>query len=399
MDDRSTGQGSAMPVLRRATTQLADPVAAARDLAAQLGSDRLAGVFVFASPEYCTEPFARTLHRALPDAEIIGCSTAGEIGPGGYLDNSVVAIGLAGPDFAVSTALLPPLDAFSMAAGRDVARQLGERLDLVQCQPGGPGRTAERFAVLMIDSMAQREEVVTTCLDRALGGLPLFGASAGDGLRFERSRVYHQGAFHEASAVVALVATSRPFKVFRSQHFVAGEEKLVVTSAAPAERLVREINAEPAVEEYARLVGRPVDGLTPMVFATNPLVVRLGGAEYVRSIQKANPDGSLAFYAAIDEVLVLTRAEGRDMQLRLEELFAEIDQAIGEPELVLAFDCVLRRLELEHRQAKQAVSERLDRAGVVGFSTYGEQSGSMHLNQTFTGVAIGRRRSLADQGP
>ena len=47
-----------------------------------------------------------------------------------------------------------------------------------------------------------------------------------------------------------------------------------------------------------------------MVFATHPLVVRLGGAEYVRSIQKANPDGSLSFYCAIDEGLVLTLSRG-----------------------------------------------------------------------------------------
>ena len=42
-------------------------------------------------------------------------------------------------------------------------------------------------------------------------------------------------------------------------------------------------------------------------------MVRLGGAEYVRSIQKANPDGSLSFYCAIDEGLVLTLSEGRDL--------------------------------------------------------------------------------------
>jgi hypothetical protein len=28
---------------------------------------------------------------------------------------------------------------------------------------------------------------------------------------------------------------------------------------------------------------------------------------------------------------------------------------------------------------------------VIGFATYGEQYNAMHVNQTFTGVAIGRR--------
>jgi hypothetical protein len=32
---------------------------------------------------------------------------------------------------------------------------------------------------------------------------------------------------------------------------------------------------------------------------------------------------------------------------------------------------------------------------VIGFSTYGEQFSAMHLNQTFTGVALGRRAVAA----
>ena len=35
-----------------------------------------------------------------------------------------------------------------------------------------------------------------------------------------------------------------------------------------------------------------------------------------------------------------------------------------------------------------AVSALLKQHGVVGFSTYGEQLNSMHVNQTMTGVAI-----------
>jgi hypothetical protein len=198
------------------------------------------------------------------------------------------------------------------------------------------------------------------------------------------------GAFHGDSAVLTLVATDHPIRPFRHQHFVSSARKLVVTGADPARRVVTEINAEPAVDEYARAIGYEVDQLTPMVFATHPLVVRLGGAEYVRSIQQANPDGSLTFYGAIDEGLVLTLAQGLDLCESLEALFRELRAEVGEPEAVLGFDCVLRRLEAEHDQTKPRVSRLLQANRVLGFSTFGEQFGSMHVNQTFTGVAIGR---------
>ena len=37
------------------------------------------------------------------------------------------------------------------------------------------------------------------------------------------------------------------------------------------------------------------------------------------------------------------------------------------------------------------MSELYRRNNVVGFNTYGEQYRSMHVNQTLTGVAIGKR--------
>ncbi len=47
-----------------------------------------------------------------------------------------------------------------------------------------------------------------------------------------------------------------------------------------------------------------------MIFAAYPVVVRIGNADFVRSIQKMNPDGSLTFYCAIDEGIVFKVAKG-----------------------------------------------------------------------------------------
>ena len=207
---------------------------------------------------------------------------------------------------------------------------------------------------------------------------------------FEHSAVFSGGRFYAEGAVLILLATNRPIRTFRGQHFVASDLRMVVTGADPKRRVVTELDAEPAVECYARLVGLPVSELTPMVFATHPLIVRLGGAEYVRSIQKANPDGSLSFYCAIDEGLVLTLSEGRDLLRRTEGLFDEVRDSIGVPEVVIGFECVLNRLEAERSQIKHRMSRLHAANNVTGFASFGEQWGSMHVNQTFTGIAIGR---------
>ena len=237
-----------------------------------------------------------------------------------------------------------------------------------------------------------KEEPVVSAVYRGLGDIQLFGGSAGDGVRFGRTYIFHDGCFRDDCAVIALIHTTHPFCVFKTQHFVSNEERMVVTCADPSRRVVTEINGEPAGREYARLVGLAVDKLTPLIFAAHPVVVKLGGLEYVRSIQKVNEDESLTFFCAIDEGIVLTVARGVDLVQNLEETFADVNARIGTPELVLGCDCLLRQLEIEQKGFKAQVSDILMRNRVIGFSTYGEQYNAMHVNQTFTGVAIGAAR-------
>lgn len=59
-----------------------------------------------------------------------------------------------------------------------------------------------------------------------------------------------------------------------------------------------------------------------------------------------------------------------------------------QPDTILGCDCILRRLEAQQKQKTHAISDILSRHHVVGFSTYGEQFNSIHVNQTLTGVAI-----------
>jgi hypothetical protein len=119
-------------------------------------------------------------------------------------------------------------------------------------------------------------------------------------------------------------------------------------------------------------------------------MVRAGGEYYVRSIQTANPDGSLTFYCAIDEGVVLTLGEGNDIEEGLSSLFADLDQATGGVDRILGFDCVLNRVEVEQRQLTRRISQMFVDHRVTGFNTYGEQFRALHVNQTFSGLAIGR---------
>jgi len=155
--------------------------------------------------------------------------------------------------------LLDRLSQFDIARGHDFAQTLLQRLE----SRASGASTHNTFACMLIDGMSVREEPVTHALQYALGKIPLFGGSAGDDLNFAKTHVYCDGRFHSDSTVLILVNTSLPFKIFKTQHFVSTDERLVVTEAGPARRSVNEINGLPAAAEYARLIGVTCMSLLP----------------------------------------------------------------------------------------------------------------------------------------
>jgi hypothetical protein len=136
-------------------------------------------------------------------------------------------------------------------------------------------------------------------------------------------------------------------------------------------------------------VGVDVHELNPMRFAASPVVVIIDGTDYVRSIQKANPDGSLTFFCAIEEGLVFRVAHGVNLVDNLEQTFEKIREDVGEPQLVIGCDCILRNLEISQSGLKDRVGEIFKNNSTIGFSSYGEQFHGVHVNQTLTGIAIG----------
>ncbi|MBK8211415.1 MAG: FIST C-terminal domain-containing protein [Rhodospirillales bacterium] len=371
--------------IRRGFSRAGDPAQAARDLFEAIYHPDASLAMFFCSTDYDLHTLERELSGRFKDVPLVGCTSAGEITPAGYLSGSITGFALASPDFITVAAPVGDLRRFSILQGHEVVRDLRGQLEQ-KASDIAPDNT---FALLLIDGLCKCEEMVVSSLSAALGDIPLFGGSSGGDLRFRSSYVFHGGQFHTDSAVLVLVRTRLPFKLFTTDHFVSSDTKMVVTEADPVSRIVTEINAEPAGREYARLLGLDENTLSPMIFATHPVVVKVGGRYYTRSIQKLNDDGSLSFFCAIDKGIVLTVAKGTDILDNVRRLFRGINVDVGPPQLVIGCEGVLRTLELEQKQLKGEVGRLLADNNVVGFSSFGEQYQSMHVNQTFTGAAIG----------
>lgn len=382
------GHGNVTDGIVVAQAKAAGPYEAAESIARELAGIDLAMVVVFVSPRYDPTSFIEELSRRMPDKPVFGCTTAGELAPHGWDEDSVVAIGFDAQDFIISARILPDLSSFRVDCGRslcgDLLKDFAQRTEHCDAE-------YESFGLLFIDGMCRREEAVMSAIYASLEDIPVVGGSAGDGMRFEKTWIFYNGAAHTDAAVLILVKTRLPFRLFKCDHFEPTSSKMVVTDADIERRIVKEINAEPAALEYSRAVELGDTSLDAFSFAAHPVLVRVGGAYYARSIQRMDPDGSLQFFSAIDEGMVLTVARALDPIDSTRDTLSEISNEIGGASIFLGFECVLRRLEVEQHQLSREMSDLYRRHNVVGFHTYGEQYRSMHVNQTLTGVAIGKR--------
>lgn len=342
----------------------------------------------FSSARFAPHTVTKALAATCPGLRYAACSTAGEITRNGISEGNLIVI-------------LFPADRFRIAGHRirDIRRAGMERIVAqvgeAKRQFVGPAaaRSAHTFALCLIDGLSFAEESVTAALHWGLDDIPLLGGSAGDDMRFGETTLILDGEPASDAALLVLVETQVPFHIFKTDNFVPTPDKLVVTRSDPDRRIVHEFNAAPAAQEYARVIGMDPQSLSPMSFASHPLVVRVGGEYYCRSVQKMNRDGSLSFFCAIDDGIVMTVAEPAGMTRTTRAAFDAVRERVGGIDFVLGFDCVLRRIDARNRQVTHRIAAIYRENKVIGFNTYGEQYLSMHLNQTFTGIAFGLGQS------
>lgn len=366
-------------------TRRSSPAEAVVELKQKLSHCDIQHMIVFFSATLDAHAVSAELAAAFPDIELSGCSTAGEISALGITQGGMVAIAFPRQGFRVCADKIENVRQSGVEGACETAREL-----LMKLRNGRKyGSSSNAFAILLIDGLSNYEEMIVAAINWEIGDVQLIGGSAGDNLVFDRTVILHNTEVMSEGGKLILVETDVPFRVFKTQNFDPTDKKLVVTKADTENRIVYELNAEPAALEYADAIGLVPDDLGPFSFASYPPVVKVGGDYYCRSIRNMNDDGSLSFFCAIDEGLVFTVANPVDLVGSTDETLKEISRDLGGIDLVIGFDCILRKLDAENRQMRQRMEALYMNYGIAGFQTYGEQFNAMHLNQTLTGIAFG----------
>jgi two-component system chemotaxis sensor kinase CheA len=325
------------------------------------------------------ETVARALAARFPRSIVTGCTSAG-----GYFGEGADVRRAEG---LVVAALYTPrirwgierieLDGFDGPAARAcVDRLLGAvGIDRGSLDP------KHQLCITLADGLRQKEEELAASLAEALDGVPSVGGSAGDDLHFRETFVLHNGRSERGIAVALFAHCEDGFSLIKHQSVRSTGRLLAVTAAKG--RTVFTLDGQNAAEVYAEALGTPLATLRGLT-ARPPLLFRCNGRDYIRSVRAIGDDGSLHFYCAIEEGVVLALGETHEP---VEALSSLMD---GGPTgaFLLAFNCAHRAIEATEAGIHEPLAARLSVAGrsILGFDTYGEQFGGLHINQTLVGA-------------
>lgn len=349
-------------------------------------------VVVFGASSFLDNPAPiQELIHAYPRAQVMGCSTAGEIFATQIQDGSLSVAVVQFEHTRVSSA------STRVGAAHD-SYQAGEYI-------AGALNAPDLVAVFVLSNGTNinGSELVRALNDQLQGRVVVTGGLAGDGDRFERTWVINDGALTQDSvAAVGLYGERvRVGHGSKGGWDVFGPQRMVTRSEG---NVLYELDGRPALDLYKEYLGELVSGL-PSSALLFPLALsedRDSQKTIVRTILGVDEDNhSLTFAGDIPQgyYAQLMKANFDRLIDGASEaaLMAAGPEAPVAPVLSVAISCVGRRLVLSERTEEEleATLEVLP-AGVqqIGFYSYGEispyASGTCDLhNQTMTLTTLG----------
>ncbi|HKQ69831.1 MAG TPA: FIST N-terminal domain-containing protein [Polyangiaceae bacterium] len=339
-------------------------------------------IFAFASTKQDAAAVADELAACFPGVPMAGCTTSGEQLDGEHSNGSLVVAALEADGIHWETALVGQLEEPEIrSAANDLFRRLG--VDRESFDP------KHYFAITFIDGLSLREEGYIATLADALEGIPVLGGSAGDDLAFERTLVIEGGRARSGAAVIVLAHAPNGYDILKHQHFRHTATTLAVTRVNLTERRVLEFDGIVAAEAFARAIGTTREELSTDATISKPVLLCVNGEPYIRAIRSIEEDGSLVFYCAVEEGMVLRVGAHEDMLEAMADHFGR-ERPAHRADFLLSCNCILRALEAGSKGLHEGLGRNLQSLAdsSIGFDTYGEQLNGLHINQTVVALAL-----------
>ncbi|MBT9098824.1 GGDEF domain-containing protein [Methylovulum psychrotolerans] len=332
----------------------------------------------------CNDAWIISLVKAaqdgLPQAVIVGVTSAGEICAGRVsLESTVVSV------TAFDSASLYPIACASHKGDEYTAGQaIAEALQPIPHLQG--------ILLLATPTRINCANVLKGIEDR-LPTLPVFGGGAAETLNCQQSRVFlHTALFADGCVAVGLAGAQLRIETHITFGWQALGPQMALTAVDGFN--IQCIDDKPALDVYRKYLGIHPDD-EDMYLVEFPLLIERHGTQIARNPVSANQDGSVTLVADIyqDEIV---RLGYLNIDLVLENTRALLAKlATFVPEAVYLYSCICRRFTLQQDVELETYPFQA-LAPVAGFFTSGEfcRNGK-HLQQLNSSQIVVAMREAA----
>ena len=352
-------------------------------------------LIVFAAITYDPAGVVAGLREAAPGVPVVGCTTHGELGPGGPTDGTVTVAAIGGPGFSVSTAVAERVAGRQREAGAEVAR-CAEQVEPL----------AHRVQLLLTDGMIRDQEAILRGVYSVVGAaMPLFGGACADGWRMTGGYLIAGERILTDAVIAVTIASEGPLSIAVRHGWRKVGKPMIVTGSGNGR--VYTLDDAPAMDSYLDQLGAPAEAYTdPAAFMTfamsRPLgVQRRNGVEARNLSTEIDIEGrSIGGGSAIDHGGLTWAMEGDEASILAATGTAcrEATEGLHGRALVgmLTFSCAALRAVLGDegiRREGERLQEWANGAPFAGFYTYGEIARVRGIdgfhNQTLAVLALG----------
>jgi hypothetical protein len=342
-------------------------------LSAALVGDDPKLVTVFSAIDHDPAEVLAEVTAAVSGVPVIGCSTHGEIAPGGPTDGTVTIAAIGGPGFTVSTAVSRRVGGRQREAGLEVAA-CADDVD-----------APHKVLMLLTDGLIRDQESIVRGCYLALGaGVPLFGGAAADAWQMASCYLMGDGEVLRDAVVSVTIGSEAPLAVTVRHGWRKVGEPMMVTGASDGR--VYTLDDRPALDVYLDRLGAPPEAYTDaaafIAFALpRPLGVQRRSGVHARTVStevdiagRSIGGGMVLDHGALtwamtgnqDSILAATDAACQDA----------LDGLAGRPAVgLLTFSCAALRSVLDDdgmRRENEQLAKWAGEAPYAGFYTYGE---------------------------
>lgn len=350
--------------------------------------DSYQAVIFMAAIRYDFPELSREIKERFPNSEVIGTSTAGEVTPDGFANDSVVLTTMRDSSTTVRAVLVEHGSRYPVASRRaieDSLRNCGIRIN-------DPNSGKDAFALAFINGVFNAEETILSNFYSIIGNdnFPLAGGTAGFTGSEPRTFVSCNGKSTQDGAAFLFVKTRCVFDIRQEDIFNPTGKSVIVSESDVVNRVISKLDGKPAKSVYAEKLGVSESQAEDMTFE-NPFGRFLNGDIHVAALAGFTPDKKISLFARVVPNSTLEIMHIGDPLEKCEETCREIRGVVRNPKFAVMMTCITRTLAFGRMKISDSIIRKYRETfpTFAGFSAYGEQLGRIHCNQTLVCVVIG----------